>query len=77
MTGTAWNAGFSRYGPPQAGGETDLVRRKGAAARQCTGGSDEAAAALWAAVPAEAGVPSGTCCRTRPGGSGTGRISGV
>ena len=30
---TAWNAGFSRHSPPQAGGGTDLMRRDGSAAR--------------------------------------------
>ena len=57
-TPTAWNAGFSRRSPPQAGGGTDLMRRDGAAARPSTRVSDEPPAALRAAVPAEAGVPS-------------------
>ena len=31
-TPTAWNAGFSRHSPPQAGGGTDLIRQDGATA---------------------------------------------
>ena len=58
VAGTVWNAGFSRHSPPQAGGGTDLIRRDGAAARPSTRGSNEPLAALRAAVPAEAGVPS-------------------
>ena len=33
VTLPAWNAGFSRHSPPQAGGGTDLIRRDGSAAR--------------------------------------------
>ena len=36
MAETAWNAGFSRHSPPKAGGETDLIRPDGAAARANT-----------------------------------------
>ena len=33
MAPQAWNAGFSRHSPPQAGGGTDLIRRDRLAAR--------------------------------------------
>ena len=59
MAPSAWNAGFSRHSPPQAGGESDLIRRDGSAARaHAPGVAAETPAALRAAVPAEAGVPS-------------------
>ena len=67
VAGTVWSphrenwAGFSRHSPPQAGGGTDLIRRDGAAACPSTRVGNEPPAALRAAVPAEAGVPSRGC----------------
>ena len=40
----AWNAGFSRHSPPQAGGGPDLMRRDGSVARANAPGVDEAPA---------------------------------
>ena len=55
MAGTAWNAGFSRHSPPQAGGDTDVMRRDGAAARASTPG-----------VATNRPRPCGPLCRLKP-----------
>ena len=54
VAGTAWNAGFSRHSPPQAGGGTDLIRRDGAAAPPST------------RVTTNRPRPCGPLCRLKP-----------
>ena len=51
----AWNAGFSRHSPPQAGGGTDLIRRDGSAASTNAPG-----------VTTNRPRPYGPLCRLKP-----------
>ena len=44
MAHPAWNAGFSRHSPPQAGGEASFIRRNGAA---CERGPEACHNPLW------------------------------
>ena len=52
---TAWNAGFSRHSPPQAGGGTDRIRRDGSNARATAPG-----------VTKNRPRPCGPLCRLKP-----------
>ena len=55
MAGTAWNAGFSRHSPPQAGGGTDLIRGDGSVERADLRG-----------VATNRPRPCGPLCRLKP-----------
>ncbi len=55
MAPPAWNAGFSRHSPPQAGGGMDLIRRDGSGTR---------ANAPWVATNRPR--PCGPLCRLKP-----------